>query len=37
VLRPHADDDASMKYTEEARFRDFYKVGDDLIILAKRL
>ncbi len=28
---------ASMKYTEEARFRDFYKVGDDLIILAKRL
>ena len=28
---------ASMKYTEEARIRDFYKVGDDLIILAKRL
>ena len=28
---------ASMKYNEEARFRDFYKVGDDLIILAKRL
>lgn len=28
---------ASMKYTEECRFRDFYKVGDDLIILAKRL
>jgi ribosomal protein S18 acetylase RimI-like enzyme len=28
---------ASMKYMEEARFRDFYKVGDDLIILAKRL
>ena len=28
---------ASMKYTEEARFRDFYKVGDDLIILGKRL
>jgi GNAT superfamily N-acetyltransferase len=28
---------ASMKYTEEARFRDFYKVGDDLIVLAKRL
>ncbi len=28
---------ASMKYTEEARFRDFYKPGDDLIILAKRL
>ncbi|HSP78373.1 MAG TPA: GNAT family N-acetyltransferase, partial [Myxococcaceae bacterium] len=24
---------ASMKYTEEARIRDFYKVGDDLIIL----
>ena len=28
---------ASMKYMEECRFRDFYKVGDDLIILAKRL
>lgn len=28
---------ASMKYTEESRFRDFYKVGDDLIILGKRL
>ena len=28
---------ASMKYTEEARFKDFYKVGDDLIILAKRI
>jgi ribosomal protein S18 acetylase RimI-like enzyme len=28
---------ASMKYTEECRFRDFYKVGDDLIVLAKRL
>jgi len=27
---------ASMKYTEEARIRDFYKVGDDLIILTKR-
>lgn len=26
-----------MRYLEEARFRDFYKVGDDLIILAKRL
>jgi ribosomal protein S18 acetylase RimI-like enzyme len=26
---------ASMKYTEEARIRDFYKVGDDLIILTK--
>ncbi|HET9452063.1 MAG TPA: GNAT family N-acetyltransferase [Aggregicoccus sp.] len=28
---------AARKYTEESRFRDFYKVGDDLIILAKRL
>jgi ribosomal protein S18 acetylase RimI-like enzyme len=28
---------AAMKYTEESRFRDFYKVGDDLIVLAKRL
>jgi ribosomal protein S18 acetylase RimI-like enzyme len=27
----------SMKYKEEARFRDFYKVGEDLIILSKRL
>ncbi len=27
----------SMKYREEARFRDFYKVGEDLIILSKRL
>jgi ribosomal protein S18 acetylase RimI-like enzyme len=27
----------SMQYHEEARFRDFYKVGEDLIILAKRL
>jgi ribosomal protein S18 acetylase RimI-like enzyme len=27
----------SMQYQEEARFRDFYKVGEDLIILAKRL
>jgi ribosomal protein S18 acetylase RimI-like enzyme len=26
-----------MKYVEEARFRDFYKVGEDLIILSKRL
>ena len=26
-----------MRYTEESRFRDFYKVGDDLIILAKKL
>jgi ribosomal protein S18 acetylase RimI-like enzyme len=24
-------------YEEEARFRDFYKPGDDLVILAKRL
>ncbi|RKH19765.1 GNAT family N-acetyltransferase [Corallococcus praedator] len=28
---------ASMKYGEEARLRDFYKQGDDLIILTKRL
>jgi ribosomal protein S18 acetylase RimI-like enzyme len=28
---------ASMKYGEEARIRDFYKTGDDLIILTKRL
>ncbi|MET0405981.1 MAG: GNAT family N-acetyltransferase [Cystobacter sp.] len=28
---------ASMKYVEEARIRDFYKVGDDLIILTKRV
>lgn len=27
----------SMQYQEEARFRDFYKVGEDLIILSKRL
>jgi ribosomal protein S18 acetylase RimI-like enzyme len=27
----------SMKYAEESRFRDFYRPGDDLIILAKRL
>ena len=27
----------SMKYMEEARFRDFYKPGDDLIILKKKL
>jgi ribosomal protein S18 acetylase RimI-like enzyme len=26
----------AMKYREEARFRDFYKPGDDLIILSKR-
>ena len=28
---------AAMKYQEEARFRDFYKEGEDLIILSKRL
>lgn len=28
---------ASMQYREESRFRDFYRVGEDLIILAKRL
>ena len=28
---------ASMKYNEEARIRDFYKVGDDLIMLTTRL
>ncbi len=28
---------AAMKYVEEARFRDFYKVGDDLITLKKKL
>ena len=27
----------AMQYHEESRFRDFYKVGEDLIILAKRL
>lgn len=27
----------AMRYREEARFRDFYKPGEDLIILAKRL
>ncbi len=27
----------AMKYHEEARFRDFYKVGEDLIILSKKL
>jgi ribosomal protein S18 acetylase RimI-like enzyme len=26
-----------MQYREESRFRDFYKVGEDLIILAKRI
>ncbi|MBX7115959.1 MAG: GNAT family N-acetyltransferase [Myxococcaceae bacterium] len=28
---------AGMHYREESRFRDFYKAGEDLIILAKRL
>jgi len=28
---------ASMKYKEEGRFRDFYKEGEDLIILGKRM
>lgn len=28
---------AAIRYEEEARFRDFYKPGDDLIILKKRL
>jgi ribosomal protein S18 acetylase RimI-like enzyme len=28
---------AGMKYMEEARFRDFYKVGEDLIILSKKI
>lgn len=28
---------AAMQYREEARFRDFYKIGEDLIVLAKRL
>jgi ribosomal protein S18 acetylase RimI-like enzyme len=27
----------ALHYVEEARFRDFYKVGDDLIILKKKL
>jgi ribosomal protein S18 acetylase RimI-like enzyme len=26
-----------MQYREESRFRDFYRVGEDLIILAKRI
>jgi hypothetical protein len=26
-----------MQYKEESRFRDFYKPGEDLIVLAKRL
>lgn len=28
---------AAMKYVEEARFKDFYTVGDDLIILKKKV
>lgn len=28
---------AAMQYKEESRFRDFYKPGEDLIILAKRV
>ena len=28
---------AAMQYREESRFRDFYKPGEDLIVLAKRL
>ena len=28
---------SAMQYKEESRFRDFYKPGDDLITLAKRL
>lgn len=28
---------AAMQYREECRFRDFYKPGEDLIVLAKRL
>ena len=27
----------SMRYNEEARFRDFYRPGDDLILLKKKL
>jgi ribosomal protein S18 acetylase RimI-like enzyme len=27
----------SMKYQEESRFKDFYKEGEDLIILSKRI
>ena len=27
----------AMKYREEARFRDFYRMGEDLIILSKRM
>ena len=28
---------AAMQYKEESRFRDFYKAGEDLIVLAKRI
>ena len=28
---------AAMQYKEESRFRDFYRPGEDLIVLAKRL
>ena len=28
---------AAMQYKEESRFRDFYKAGEDLVTLAKRL
>jgi ribosomal protein S18 acetylase RimI-like enzyme len=28
---------AAMQYKEESRFRDFYKPGEDLIVLAKRI
>lgn len=28
---------AAMQYKEESRFRDFYKPGEDLVVLAKRL
>lgn len=28
---------AAMKYLEEARFKDFYKQGEDLIILSKKI
>ncbi|MBL8921976.1 MAG: GNAT family N-acetyltransferase [Myxococcaceae bacterium] len=28
---------AAMQYKEESRFRDFYKPGEDLIVLAKRM
>jgi ribosomal protein S18 acetylase RimI-like enzyme len=28
---------AAMRYVEESRFRDFYRPGEDLIVLAKRL